>query len=284
MNNAQTAKYKEAEVLKNKRIIWTLLTLMLLSTQISYVLDNSHAIYARSNDASRGYGIETDEGIVFSSFDLGKTVLVTPEGEQTIMDVQTIPFAYEMGHYLYWSDLTSNTIHGDLEYLPKWYLEKQTIDLPIAYLEDMVRDERTISDGQLFFTSSIDAYSGERSWSHKYGAIQPLDGTWIIATDGTSAERIDEVSAISGFYQNKLYYETFDGVSDGVSEGSTKSYNLESQTSVPDVQFRWVVNGKILGTDLDASLGGTVGFVNEATIIYFKEGTWRFENYNDETK
>lgn len=262
-----------------KLLIMTFFITVLMNTIISYGENEFLLIYARSNDSSRGYGIETDEGIVFSSFELGKTVLVTSEGQQTIMDVMTIPFAYEMGHYLYWSVEAAESLQGDQEFLPKWYLEKQTLDLPIAYLEDMVHDERTISDGQKYFTSSIDSYSGERSWSNKYSAIQPMDGTWIIAADGTSAKRIDEVSAISGLYQNKLYYETFDGVSDGIS----KSYELESQTSAPDVQFRWVVNGKILGTDLDASIGGKVGFVNEETIIYFKEGTWRFEDYNDET-
>lgn len=257
---------------KLKLLILIVLIFMLISTLISYAErreDSLYPIYARSNDASRGYGIVTDEGVVFSAFEMGKTIVITRDGLQTLLDEVTIPFVYSAGKYLYWPEPNSDLLIGDSRFLPDWYQKKQSIDLPIAYLEDMVKDVRTISDGEHYFTSSIDAYSGEPQWTYKYGTIQPMDGTWIIASDGTSAKKIDDVSSISGYYLNKIYYDTF--------EGKSKSYDLKSEISKPDVQFRWVVDGKIFGTELDTKVGGKIGFLTKDTIIYYKEGTWRFE-------
>jgi len=248
-------------------IIYVLMSALISYSEIrAYSLD---PIYARSNDASRGYGVLTDDGVVFSAFELGKTVVVTPGGLKTISKEITIPFVYFEGNYLYWLEPNTDLLIGDTLLLPDWYKKKQSIDLPIAYLEDMVKDVRTISNGEQYFTSSIDAYSGEPQWTHKYGTAQPMDGTWIIASDGNSAKKIDDVSSISGYYMNKIYYETF--------EGKSKSYDLESKTNKFDVQFRWVVDGKIFGTELDVQVGGKVGFLTKDVIIYYKEGTWRFE-------
>jgi len=231
--------------------------------------NESGVVYARSNDSSRGYGLVTDAGVVFSAYDLNKTVYATSEGVETIMNQPTIPFSYQSGNYLYWETIDSDILRGEKAFIPSGYVKKQSIDLPIAYLDDMVRDNRTISDERFYFTSSIDGYSGEPTWSHQYGKLQPMDGTWIIATDGTSATRIDQVGAISGLYQNKLYYEDF--------EGECLSYDLISQFIKPDVQFRWVVDGKIYGTELDQIVDGKVGFVTNDCLIYFKEGSWHFE-------